>query len=269
MAINTTTTLHLRSSAPSRLPRSLARQLVTMFKWFSRRRRQHAADKTPASNPRPPPPTLHHASIDGNTRSHADEDDTIETEPVHEWRLHHSRQLTPAAAYQHRRARRPDHKPDPRASSKPSRPSSQRASSPSRLARTHCKHWKKRRKRHLVPRSSPFLSAVHRIMAPRSISFAQYPQDDLDNGPLEQLSAMPPWFRDITPGDPEYLDECTLPELHNQDTLPLAYWHAPALPWCRLRRTQTSLQTTGARASIENTPRGMADSLVTKPPRRR
>jgi hypothetical protein len=59
-------------------------------------------------------------------------------------------------------------------------------------------------------------------MAPRSISFAQYPQDDLDNGPLEQLSAMPPWFRDITPGDPEYLDECTLPELHNQDTLPLA-----------------------------------------------
>jgi hypothetical protein len=268
MAVNTNTSLHLRSSAPSRLYRPLARQLVTMFQWCSRVRRQHAADNTPASNPRPPPPTLHHASIDDNTRSHADEDDTIETGPVHEWRLHHSRQLTPAAAYQHRRlflphrrARRPDHKPDPRASSKPSPPSSQRASSPSRLARTHCKHWKKRRKRHLVPRSSPFLSAVHRIMAPRSISFAQYPQDDLDNGPLEQLSAVPPWFRDIRPDDPEYLDECTLPELYNQDTLPLAYWHAPALPRCRRRSTQTSLNTTGARASIVNKPGG-----VRKPP---
>jgi hypothetical protein len=61
-------------------------------------------------------------------------------------------------------------------------------------------------------------------MAPRSTSFAQYPQDDLENSPWEQLSAMPPWFRDITPDDPEYLDECTLPELRNQEPLPLAYW---------------------------------------------
>jgi hypothetical protein len=61
-------------------------------------------------------------------------------------------------------------------------------------------------------------------MAPRSTSFAQYPQDDIENGPWEQLSAMPPWFRDIRPDDPEYLHECTLPELHNQDTLPLACW---------------------------------------------
>jgi hypothetical protein len=69
-----------------------------------------------------------------------------------------------------------------------------------------------------------FLCAVHRIMAPRSTSFAQYPQDDLDNGPLEQLSAMPPWFRDIRPDDPEGWNECILPELHNQEALPLAYW---------------------------------------------
>jgi hypothetical protein len=223
MAIDTTTTLHLRSSVPPRPPRPLARQLVTMFRWFSRVRRRQAADNTPSSKPRPPPPTLHHTSIDDDIRSHANDDDTIETKPVCEWRLHHSRQLTPAAADQHRRARQPDHKPDPRASSKPSRTSSQRASSPSRLARIHCKHWKKRRKRHLVPRSSPLLSAVHRIMAPRSTSFAQYPQGDLENSPWEQLSAMPPWFRDIRPDDPEYLDECNLPELHSQNTLPLAY----------------------------------------------
>jgi hypothetical protein len=118
MAIDTTTTLHLRSSVPPRPPRPLARQLVTMFRWFSRVRRRQAADNTPSSKPRPPPPTLHHTSIDDDIRSHANDDDTIETKPVCEWRLHHSRQLTPAAADQHRRARQPDHKPDPRASSK-------------------------------------------------------------------------------------------------------------------------------------------------------
>jgi hypothetical protein len=220
MAISTTTTLHLRSSAPSRLPRPLARQPATMLQRFSRVRRHQAADHTPASKPRPPSPTPHHASIDNDLRSHVDEEDTIETE---------------------------------------------RASSPSRLARTYCKKRKKRRKRHPA---AWFLPAGHHIMAPRSTSFAQYPQDDLENSPWEQLSAVPPWFRDIRPDDPEYLHKCTLPELHNQNHLPLANWHAAALPWSRWRSTQTSLKTTGARASIENKPRGMADSLVTKPPRR-
>jgi len=69
-----------------------------------------------------------------------------------------------------------------------------------------------------------FLCAVHRITAPRSSSFSQYPEDDSNNFPLEQWAAMPPWFRDITPDDPEQWDECHLPELDDIEPLPLAYW---------------------------------------------
>lgn len=69
-----------------------------------------------------------------------------------------------------------------------------------------------------------FLCAVHRIMAPRSNSFAPYPQDDPKNVPLEQWAAMPPWFKDIRPDDQEEWAECHLPELNDCDTLPLAYW---------------------------------------------
>ena len=35
---------------------------------------------------------------------------------------------------------------------------------------------------------------------------------------------MPPWFRDVTPDNPEEDSECDLPELHEHDPLPLAYW---------------------------------------------
>jgi hypothetical protein len=35
---------------------------------------------------------------------------------------------------------------------------------------------------------------------------------------------MPPWFRDITPDNPEEDSECKLPELHENERLPLAYW---------------------------------------------
>ncbi|GAB7326126.1 hypothetical protein MBLNU13_g10138t1 [Cladosporium sp. NU13] len=69
-----------------------------------------------------------------------------------------------------------------------------------------------------------FLCAVHRIVAPRSSSFACYPQDDPKNVPLEQYAAMPPWFRDIKPDDPEEYSECNLPALHDYESLPLAYW---------------------------------------------
>lgn len=61
-------------------------------------------------------------------------------------------------------------------------------------------------------------------MAPRSNSFAPYPQDDPKNIPLEQWAAMPPWFKDIRPDDQEEWAECHLPELSDCDTLPLAYW---------------------------------------------
>jgi len=35
---------------------------------------------------------------------------------------------------------------------------------------------------------------------------------------------MPPWFRDITPDNPEDESECKLPELHEHEPLPLVYW---------------------------------------------
>jgi len=69
-----------------------------------------------------------------------------------------------------------------------------------------------------------FLCAVYRIVAPRSTSFAHYPEDDPKNAPLEQYAAMPPWFRDIKPDDPEEYNECNLPDLHDEEPLPLAYW---------------------------------------------
>jgi hypothetical protein len=61
-------------------------------------------------------------------------------------------------------------------------------------------------------------------MAPRSASFSQYPEDDPKNIPLEQWAAMPPWFREITPNDPEMHDECHLPDLDDIEPLPLVYW---------------------------------------------
>jgi len=39
-----------------------------------------------------------------------------------------------------------------------------------------------------------------------------------------QYAAMPPWFRDITPDNPEEDSDCKLPELHENEPLPLAYW---------------------------------------------
>ncbi|KAM0711974.1 hypothetical protein Q7P35_001344 [Cladosporium inversicolor] len=36
---------------------------------------------------------------------------------------------------------------------------------------------------------------------------------------------MPPWFREITPGNPEEHSECNLPELHDNESLPLACWN--------------------------------------------
>jgi hypothetical protein len=61
-------------------------------------------------------------------------------------------------------------------------------------------------------------------MPPRSSSFAQYPEDDLKNAPLEHYAAMPPWFREITPDKPEVYSECNLPDLYENEPLPLAYW---------------------------------------------
>jgi hypothetical protein len=61
-------------------------------------------------------------------------------------------------------------------------------------------------------------------VAPRSRSFAQYPEDDPKNAPFEHYAAMPPWFREIKPDDPEEYHECNLPDLHDEEPLPLAYW---------------------------------------------
>ena len=69
-----------------------------------------------------------------------------------------------------------------------------------------------------------WLCAVHRLMPPRSASYANYPQESSENAPFEHYSAMPPWFIDVDPNSPEALGECQLPELDELDTLPLAFW---------------------------------------------
>jgi hypothetical protein len=69
-----------------------------------------------------------------------------------------------------------------------------------------------------------FLCAVHRIVAPRSTSFAHFPDDDPKNVPFEHYAAMPPWFRDIIPDNPEEYNECNLPDIYENEPLPLAYW---------------------------------------------
>ena len=70
-----------------------------------------------------------------------------------------------------------------------------------------------------------FLSAVHRIMAARSSSFAQYPQDGLDNGPLEQYAAMPPWFRDDRAGGWITCEYVMLPASYVMGVLKLPLLH--------------------------------------------
>ena len=65
---------------------------------------------------------------------------------------------------------------------------------------------------------------MHRVMPPRSKSYADYQPENSENAPFEHYSAMPPWFIDVDPNSPEALDECQLPELDELDTLPLAFW---------------------------------------------
>jgi len=60
---------------------------------------------------------------------------------------------------------------------------------------------------------------------------------DPRNIPLEQWAAMPPWFRDITPGSPEQWDECHLPELDDIEPLPLAY----RSPWASISRASLAV----------------------------
>jgi hypothetical protein len=69
-----------------------------------------------------------------------------------------------------------------------------------------------------------WLSAVHRLMPPRSASYANYPSGSSENAPFEHYSAMPPWFIDVDPNSPEASGECQLQELDELDTLPLAFW---------------------------------------------
>ena len=69
-----------------------------------------------------------------------------------------------------------------------------------------------------------FLCAVHRILAPRSTLFGQYPGDYHKNVPFEHYAAIPLWFRDITPDNPEEDSECNLPELYENGPLFLVYW---------------------------------------------
>jgi hypothetical protein len=69
-----------------------------------------------------------------------------------------------------------------------------------------------------------WLNAVHRIMPPRSASYANYPHESSEYAPFEHYSAMPPWFIEVDPNTPEALGECQLPELDDRDTLPLAFW---------------------------------------------
>jgi hypothetical protein len=69
-----------------------------------------------------------------------------------------------------------------------------------------------------------WLNAVHRLMPPRSASYANYQSGSSENAPFEHYSAMPPWFIDVDPNTPEALGECQLPELDDRDTLPLAFW---------------------------------------------
>ena len=69
-----------------------------------------------------------------------------------------------------------------------------------------------------------WLNAEHRIMPPRSASYANYPSGSSEYAPFEHYSAMPPWFIDVDPNSPEALGECQLQELDDLDTLPLAFW---------------------------------------------
>lgn len=68
-----------------------------------------------------------------------------------------------------------------------------------------------------------FICAAHRVMPPRSDSYANFPEGS-QNVPLEQYSALPPWFKDVDPNEDEKFGECELPALLPANRLPLAHW---------------------------------------------
>lgn len=69
-----------------------------------------------------------------------------------------------------------------------------------------------------------FLCAVHRIVPSRAESYVNYGCRSNTSLPLEHLSSLPPWFRDIDPNKSEDFSECDLPTLPTSNMLPLAHW---------------------------------------------
>lgn len=61
------------------------------------------------------------------------------------------------------------------------------------------------------------------MMPPRSESYANFPEGS-QNAPLEQYSALPPWFKDVDPNEDENAGECDLPALVSANRLHLAHW---------------------------------------------
>ncbi|KAM0717623.1 hypothetical protein Q7P37_007475 [Cladosporium fusiforme] len=68
-----------------------------------------------------------------------------------------------------------------------------------------------------------FLCAMHRIIPPRT-SQTSFSGSESGNAPLEFLSSMPPWYKDRIPSSLDTEDEDKLPDLNDEDMLPLCYW---------------------------------------------